>query len=127
MNLARMIQATLGVAALACCATPTGFGQQNPGGAIGLEKYRLVRGPIEIAGLHDNASGLAYSPVSKTLFQPRIGGGPGMHYRRQDRCPTIAPARQRRAGPRHPQGITMDAEGRLYVCSEPNLLYVFSK
>jgi uncharacterized protein YjiK len=26
-----------------------------------------------------------------------------------------------------PEGITMDEEGDLYICSEPNLLYVFSK
>ena len=26
-----------------------------------------------------------------------------------------------------PEGITMDEEGNLYICSEPNLLYVFSK
>ena len=25
------------------------------------------------------------------------------------------------------EGITLDCEGRLYICSEPNLLYIFDK
>jgi len=68
VNLTRIIRATLAAAALACCVATAVFGQQDAGRAIGLDTYRLVRGPIEIAGLSDNASGLAYSPVSKTLF-----------------------------------------------------------
>ncbi|MBN1669553.1 MAG: SdiA-regulated domain-containing protein [Kiritimatiellae bacterium] len=27
----------------------------------------------------------------------------------------------------HPEGLTLDDRGRLYICSEPNLLYVFGK
>jgi uncharacterized protein YjiK len=43
-------------------------GQERTDGGIGLDKYRLVRGPIRITQLSDNASGLTFSPVSGTLF-----------------------------------------------------------
>jgi uncharacterized protein YjiK len=33
-----------------------------------LDQYQLVRGPIRVTGLDDNASGLAYSPESDTLL-----------------------------------------------------------
>jgi uncharacterized protein YjiK len=38
------------------------------GADVDLPKYRLVGDPIQIAKLPNNASGLAYSPVTKTLF-----------------------------------------------------------
>jgi uncharacterized protein YjiK len=43
-------------------------GQEATNDGIGLDKYRLVGGRIRITELRDNASGLAFSPVTNTLF-----------------------------------------------------------
>lgn len=36
--------------------------------SLGLSAFRLEKGPIDISGATDNCSGLAYSPVTKTIF-----------------------------------------------------------
>jgi len=54
--------------ALAGGSLSAAVGQDETHNGIGLDKYRLVSGPIRIMGLDDNASGLTYSLKSDTLF-----------------------------------------------------------
>jgi uncharacterized protein YjiK len=56
-----------GVGPPATGQTGTGSGA-GPPRTIGIKDYQLVSGPIEIEGVTDNASGLAFSRKTRTLF-----------------------------------------------------------
>ncbi len=57
------------IALVLAAASPAAEQQPpEPPAPVGLESYRLAREPVRIKGVGDNASGLAYSPVTKTLF-----------------------------------------------------------
>lgn len=73
MSRLRIIACLLAAAACAltgCGPEATGKAQasapREP--AVGLAEYRLAAGPVVIEGVRDNASGLAWSPVTGSLF-----------------------------------------------------------
>ncbi len=63
---ARLFLLAAFVLAAACPAADETL--EKPPPPVGLDSYRLAREPVRIKQIRDNASGLAYSPVTKTLF-----------------------------------------------------------
>lgn len=78
----------------------------------------------DLAGIHlDHGSGnlLILSEESKRIVETTIDG------KALSELELLANHSGLLADINQPEGITMDSENRLYVCSEPNLLYIFEK
>ncbi len=79
-----------------------------------------------------DVSGVYYHPASRHLLVLSDEGKEVIEMTRDEgkvlyRLPLVRGRSGVLATVPQPEGITMDEQGRLYICSEPNMLYIFAK
>ena len=108
---------------------PAASAEGKSGDAV-LKGYHLERG-LRIPRVNGDASGLTFCAKTRSLFLVINGACQIVESTEEGkevgRLPLLAGSAGLSETVPQAEGLALDDQGTLYVCSEPNLLYIFKK